>query len=72
MHEITITELADESGLSVSHIGQLINRGVLPKGRKEGKLRYLPYERSIMIIGIHTKNKHWPKTFKKKTWADLL
>lgn len=72
MNEISISELADETGFTVTHLGQLVRRGVLPAGRKDGKFRLLPYARCLMILNTHSKNKHWAKTFKRKTWADLL
>jgi len=62
--EITLTDLALLTGLSVSHLQQLIRRGILPEGRKgtgaDYRYRYMPKAECLRIIREHSaKNKHW-------------
>lgn len=73
MTEITLTDLSAETGLSVSHLGHLIARGILPEGRKDGKQRYLPLTETKLILDSHEKNKTWKPVKKPKlNWQDLL
>lgn len=45
MHkEITLTQLADLTGLSAAHISMLVKRGEIMPGRKEGNNRFYPAE----------------------------
>lgn len=57
--EITASELALYTGKSKSHISQLVKRGILPAGRKEGRFTYFPRVESILILRAHVENKLW-------------
>lgn len=81
--ELTVTELANEFNLTVEHCLMLIKRGHLPKGRKEGKKRYLPATEARLILFQHTPGEHWapsgtvkPRAPRKKAaeidWAALI
>lgn len=57
--EITLKELAEEFDLSLSHLAQLIRRGILPPGRKEGKYRIMPADECRLIMRRHTVGEFW-------------
>ena len=59
--EISVQELAKETGYTVTNIAQLINRGYLPTGRKDGTTRLLPYVESKLILSAHKPGTHWVK-----------
>lgn len=61
MSDIAMKELAQASGLSLSHLNKLIKRGILPEGRKEGRTRYLPRVEALLTLASHKENEHWPK-----------
>lgn len=63
--EVTRRQLATITGLSESHIGMLIKRGELPKGRKDGRLRLLPKDECLMILEDRTLNKYWAEKLKE-------
>lgn len=77
---ISVNQLAQETGMSVSHLTQLRRRGILPEGEKQGKTRMLPYAESKLILMCHMPGKHWPKQNTKKQqdtpksidWGKLL
>ncbi|MDE2099345.1 MAG: hypothetical protein KGL39_18975 [Patescibacteria group bacterium] len=60
-HEISISRLAEETGKSMSHLCKLMERGVLPKGRKAGTMRLLPYQEVKAILDSHDAGKRWRK-----------
>lgn len=64
--EITIKELVGITGKTKSHISQLIKRGVLPPGRKDGRYVYLPRVEAILILRSHVENKLWKPRKSKK------
>jgi hypothetical protein len=69
MIEITMSDLARKTGLSVPHICMLIKRGVCPPGRKDGKTVYLPlFESELALMG----RKRRGKRVKKLTLKELL
>lgn len=80
--EVTLSELAEEFGISMSHLVHLIKRGILPIGRREGKFRYMPAVECKIILGAHKNGGHWVQgrsrpgkqkaATKKLTWKDLL
>jgi hypothetical protein len=78
--EVTVKELAAETGYKESNIIQLIKRGYLPQGRKEGNTWLLPYVESKLILMAHKPGQHWvkkrPRPGKRKEkpleWDQLL
>jgi len=58
--EITVKELADETGYTVSAICQAIKRGYLT-ARKEGRTVYLPAFESKLILMSRKPGEHWIK-----------
>lgn len=71
--EITITEASKLWDKSIPHLRALINRGILPAGRKDGKNRYLPMEECINILEGHEPGTHW-KTRKSGNldWSSII
>jgi hypothetical protein len=59
--ETTATQLALESGYSVSTIVRLAKLGFLPDARWEGREVYLPRLESLIILNAHTPGEHWVK-----------
>lgn len=57
--EITLTELSKDYGLTVSHLCQLIKRGILPEGRKDGRCTYLPESAAREVLGNHEPGAFW-------------
>jgi len=73
MQEITLTELSQQTGLTVSHLNKLISRGQLPEGEKRGRTRYLPREEAIGILTRRAPYKPKPLLpAKTLTWEDLI
>ncbi len=85
--EISINDLAAESGRTATCITQLVKRGILPPGRKDGKVRLLPRVESLLILTSQKPGEHWvknrPRPGKRKhgervksetplTWGDVL
>lgn len=64
--ELTITELSKMTGFTVNHLTQLVRRGVLPPGRKEGQARLLPYNETMQVLVGHEPKKDWGKRKAKK------
>ncbi len=66
-----VEELAQEGKIyTVTNVTQLIKRGHLPRGRKVGTERLLPYVESKLILTSHQPGKHWvenrPRPGKRK------
>lgn len=59
--EISLTELAAETGYSVSNLAHLQERGHLPKGRRDGKIRLVPEVETKLILLNHIEGEHWVK-----------
>lgn len=59
--EITLTQLSEETGYSVPNLCQMIRRGHLPAGRKDGKVRFLPAAecRAILLASGHKPKSPW-------------
>lgn len=70
--ELTITEISQQTGLTIPHLLVLIKRGRLPAGRKSGKKRFLPAE-VVDTIRAHEKARHWSGSRPSgRTMADLI
>lgn len=67
MTEISLTDLADETGYSANHLNQLIKRGILPQGRKDGRKRMIPRLKAYFILQNHMPHKVWHKLIREKT-----
>lgn len=61
MSHSTATELSLEFNLSLSHLAQLEKRGILPRGKKEGKVKLYPTLESRLILASHEPGKRWAK-----------
>lgn len=74
--EITLTNLAIATGLSVPHICMLIKRGLVPAGRKLGKHRLLPEVEARFAIATSKAAPRKPKGYKldkpEIDWGDLI
>lgn len=76
--EITVTQLSEQTGINVNHLSQLIFRGILPKGRREGNTRILPAEECLSVIRNHEPGAPWRKRQSRATvepmltWGDVL
>lgn len=78
--EITLTQLSEETGYSVPNLCQMIRRGHLPAGRKDGKVRFLPAAECRIILATQRKAKApWKPRKKKnqvvqisKAWRDAI
>lgn len=69
--QITISDLAELTGKSKSHISHLVRRGILPAPVKEGRFKYLPRVECILIMGAHVEDTLWkPRPSRKKKDTD--
>jgi len=74
---ISVQALAAEYGYSANHIIQLVKRGQLPEGTREGRERYLPEAEARLALSTHQTKEHWKKgrkrnRTKKTNWFDGL
>lgn len=74
--EISLTKLGELTGKKTDHLNKLIERGVLPPGRKVGRVRWMPAQECYNILMTDKEPyKHWQKqepAALANTWDSLL